>query len=165
VRAWVAGCAVVLAVATVLAIGQVRADGARGAEASIVNANASSDAALRPTKRPEKSRPETDREKAERIIRAVWPDQLEDTAIAVAGCETGGTYNPRAVNWRDVHSDGSRGSFGWLQVGAVHRNLADAHGKTSRLLLPWTNARVALEVFRSQGWGAWWTCSRKVGAR
>jgi len=63
---------------------------------------------------------------------------------------------PHATNWLDVHSDGSRGSFGLFQIGAVHR----AAGETVaafrlRMLQPRANARMARRLYLSAGLSPW----------
>jgi len=66
---------------------------------------------------------------------------------------------PRAANWSDRHSDGSHGSFGLFQIGAVHR----AHGElvehfARRMFEPAPNARVARTLFAESGllpWGGY----------
>ena len=84
----------------------------------------------------------------ERIVRDVWPDALEDTALAIAWRESG--YQPRAQNqccsglfqiYYDVHK-------GWLaDLGIDSRNdLYDAR----------TNAEAAFALYqRAGGWGPW----------
>lgn len=82
-------------------------------------------------------------------------------AVRVARCETGGTFNPRAANWSDRHSDGSRGSFGLFQIGALHRD--KRHGETvsafaRRMFDPIANSRFAYRL--SRGGTRWtpWSC-------
>ena len=84
----------------------------------------------------------------ERIIRDVWPDALENTALAIAWRESG--YQPRAQSqccsglfqiYYDVHK-------GWLaDLGIDSRN---------DLYDPRTNAEAALALYqRAGGWGPW----------
>lgn len=103
---------------------------------------------------------ETPREKARRIITATWPSSQVENAMRVVECESG--FNQWAANLRDHHSDGSRGSFGWFQVGAIWRNDPEVHGNISRLYLPWTNARVAYRIWKRQGWWAWRNCAERA---
>ncbi len=84
----------------------------------------------------------------ERIIRDVWPDALENAALAIAWRESG--YQPRAQSqccsglfqiYYDVHK-------GWLaDLGIDSRN---------DLYDPRTNAEAALALYqRAGGWGPW----------
>lgn len=88
------------------------------------------------------------------IIRAVFPDWAEDYAIAIARCETGGTFNPRASG------DGGN-SIGLFQINVVWWHLSWVGGP-DRLVDPWHNSRVALRI--SGGGRDWspWTCARYV---
>jgi LysM repeat protein len=84
---------------------------------------------------------------AERIIRQVWPDDLEQMAVDIARRESG--LRPTAQNaccvglfqiYYDVHS-------GWLAsmgIGSRHA-LFDAR----------TNARAALALYQQAGWAPW----------
>jgi hypothetical protein len=74
----------------------------------------------------------------------------------IAARETGGTFNPRAANWHDRHADGSRGSFGALQIGALWRR----HGETvahfaRRMFDPAANARLARRLYERFGLAPW----------
>jgi hypothetical protein len=60
---------------------------------------------------------------------------------------------PRAVNWRDVHADGSRGSFGLFQIGRLHAHYVA--GEWRRLLNPAVNVRVAWQLYRTDGLNPW----------
>lgn len=99
------------------------------------------------------ARTETPRQKARRIISATWPKSQVTNAMRVVACESG--FN----QW----AQGDNGtSYGLFQVHwSVHRWAY----KTSprELFNPWHNARVALKLWRSQGWRAWYTCARRAG--
>lgn len=107
------------------------------------------------------ARTETSREKARRIITATWPKTQVANAMRVVECESG--FNQWAANLRDYHSDGSRGSYGWFQVGAIWRHDPEVKGNVARLYLPWTNARVAYRIWKRQGWWAWRNCAMRAG--
>lgn len=79
-------------------------------------------------------------------IRLVFPASTEAAAIRVARCETGGTFNPRAV--------GRAGERGLFQIHPVHFSWAQPH----RLFDPVWNSRVAFRL--SRGGTNWrpWTC-------
>ena len=68
------------------------------------------------------------------------------TPARAHGCETGGTYDPRAV--------GRAGERGWFQIHPVHRSWVD----WGRLFDPFYNTRVAYRL--SRGGTNWrpWTC-------
>ena len=90
-------------------------------------------------------------------IRAVFPAATENAAIRVARCES--RLYARAANWRDRHSDGSRGSFGLFQIGALHRARGESVAAFARRMFdPVANARVAYRL--SRGGRNWrpWTC-------
>lgn len=112
------------------------------------------------------SKPETNWQKANRIIRAVFPDSTENAALRVVACETGGTFSP----WSFNRSSGASGYFQVLQGNAgrvlkYDKTWPGAEKEAghmliipsgSRLFNPWLNARVAL--FLSHGgtnWGEW----------
>lgn len=64
--------------------------------------------------------------------------------------------NPRAANWSDRHSDGSYGSFGLFQIGAIHR----APGETiqafaRRMFNARANAQLAHRLYRGAGLRPW----------
>ena len=84
----------------------------------------------------------------EAIIRAVWPDELEDRAIEIARRES--NLDPTARN---------SCCYGLYQVyWSVHRSWLSGLGITSadQLYDPATNARVALALYeRAGGWGPW----------
>lgn len=104
---------------------------------------------------------ETARQKARRIITATWPSSQVDNAMKVVACESG--FNQWAANLRDRHSDGSIGSYGYFQVGALWRHDPEVKGNINRLYLPWTNARVAYRIWKRQGWWAWRNCAMRAG--
>jgi LysM repeat protein len=82
------------------------------------------------------------------IIRAVWPDDLEDKAIQIAGRESG--YNPRAKNYCcyglfqlywDVHKS-------WMREAGI--------GSSEELYDPQVNAYAAYLMYqRAGGWSPW----------
>ena len=87
------------------------------------------------------------RAEAERIIREVWPDALEQRAVDIARRESG--LRPTAQNsccvglfqiYYDVHSAWLAG----LGIGSRHA-LFDAHA----------NARAALALYQQAGWAPW----------
>jgi len=63
---------------------------------------------------------------------------------------------PHRTNWQDVHSDGSRGSFGLFQIGAVHRRAGEPVSLFRlRMLVPLANAREARRLYLSDGLRPW----------
>ncbi len=84
----------------------------------------------------------------EDIIREVWPDDLEDKALAIAWRESG--YRSNARNWC---------CYGLFQIHwSAHKSWLDDHGVTSatQLLDARTNTRLAYALYqRSGGWGPW----------
>lgn len=89
------------------------------------------------------------------IIKAVFPDHAEAEAIAIARCETGGTFDPRASG------DGGN-SIGLFQINYVWWHLPWVGGP-DRLVDPWHNSRVALRISgRGTDWSPW-TCARILG--
>ncbi len=96
------------------------------------------------------------RKQSRAIIREVWPDDLEETALYVA---------QRESNF--VHSVvGGKGNccVGLFQIyWSVHRSWLAASGVTTveQLLDPRTNAVAALALYRRNGnsWRPWWTSS------
>ena len=90
------------------------------------------------------------------IIREVWPDDLEETAIFVARRES--NLVPSVV--------GGRGNccLGLFQIyWSVHKSWLAGAGITepSQLLDPRTNAEAAMKLYRRNGssWRPWWTSS------
>jgi hypothetical protein len=74
--------------------------------------------------------------------------------VAIAWRES--RLDPRAVNWADMHSDGSRGSFGLFQIGAVHRRAGEPVARFAlRMFRPLPNAREALELELDRGIQPW----------
>jgi hypothetical protein len=96
------------------------------------------------------------RKQSKTIIREVWPDELEETALFVAQRES-----------NLVHSVvGGKGDccIGLFQIyWSVHRSWLAASGITmaEQLLDPRTNAEAALALYRRNGnsWRPWWTSS------
>jgi hypothetical protein len=96
------------------------------------------------------------RKQSRAVIREVWPDELEETALFVA---------QRESNF--VHSVvGGKGDccIGLFQIyWSVHRSWLAASGITTaeQLLNPRTNAEAALALYRRNGnsWRPWWTNS------
>jgi LysM repeat protein len=82
------------------------------------------------------------------IIRAVWPDDLEDKAIQIAGRES--SYNPRAKNYC---------CYGLFQLyWDVHKSWMREAGISSaeELYDPQVNAYAAYLMYqRAGGWGPW----------
>jgi hypothetical protein len=75
----------------------------------------------------------------------------------LAKCESGGRW----------HIDSGNGYFGGLQISSGtwrayggKKYARQAHGATKR-----EQVRVAKRIKKSQGWGAWPSCSRRIGAR
>jgi peptidoglycan hydrolase-like protein with peptidoglycan-binding domain len=80
-------------------------------------------------------------------IRAVWPDDLEDRALAIAYRES--RYVPTAAN---------ACCYGLFQVHYnAHRAWLGEYGVTrpSDLFDPTTNARVAFALYQAAGWDPW----------
>lgn len=91
------------------------------------------------------------------VIRAIFPDNTEDAAVAISGCETGGTYNPRASG------DGGD-SLGVFQVNRAW--WGETWVDADRLFEPWHNTQVALRISGAgTDWHHWWICSGKLGLR
>jgi hypothetical protein len=90
------------------------------------------------------------------IIREVWPDEHEETAIFVARRES--NLDPTVVGGRDDCC------LGLFQIyWSVHRSwlAAAGVGDPSQLLDARTNAQAAYRLFRRNGdsWRPWWTSS------
>jgi len=92
-----------------------------------------------------------------RAIRAEFGDgPLAGCMLGIAYRETGGTYNPRATNWRDHHADGSVGSFGALQIGALWRRPGESVAAfAARMYDPAANAALAHRIYRLYGLQPW----------
>ncbi|NDF55198.1 MAG: LysM peptidoglycan-binding domain-containing protein [Proteobacteria bacterium] len=96
------------------------------------------------------------RKQSKAIIREVWPDELEETALFVAQRES-----------NLVHSVvGGRGDccIGLFQIyWSLHRSWLAASGimTAEQLLDPRANAEAALALYRRNGnsWRPWWTSS------
>ena len=84
----------------------------------------------------------------ESIIRAVWPDDLEDKALAIAWRES--NHKPGVRNWC---------CFGLFQMHwNAHKKWLATIGVTeaSQLFDPLVNANAALTLYyRAGGWGPW----------
>jgi hypothetical protein len=96
------------------------------------------------------------RKQSRAIIREVWPDELEETALFVAQRESNFIHS--AVGGK---SDCCVGLF---QIyWSVHRSWLASSGVTTveQLLDPRTNAEAALALYRRNGnsWRPWWTSS------
>jgi len=91
------------------------------------------------------------------IIRDVFPDNVEDYAVEIARCETGGTFNPRLVGDRTLG-----GSYGLYQIHWPSWGGLPWVGSRAELLEPRHNAQVALRI--SGGGKSWahWTCARLI---
>jgi len=90
------------------------------------------------------------------IIREVWPDDLEETAIFVARRES--KLMPSVVGGR------SNCCLGLFQIyWSVHKSWLAGAGITEpyQLLDPRTNAEAAMKLYRRNGssWRPWWTSS------
>lgn len=99
----------------------------------------------------------SDRRYAEHVITIVWGQAGAPVseAMRVVHCETGGTYNTRAV--------GAAGERGLLQVHPIHRPTIAVLGMTwDDMFDPWANARFGLWLYQRQGWQPW-SCARIVG--
>jgi len=96
------------------------------------------------------------RKQSAAIIREVWPDELEETALYVARRESKLTHT--AVGGRN---DCCLGLF--QMYWSVHRSWLGDMGVTepSQLLDPRVNAEAALALYRRNGnsWRPWWTSS------
>lgn len=83
----------------------------------------------------------------EQIIRDVWPDDLEDRAVAIATRES-----------RLIPTVRNACCFGLFQIHwTAHRGWLSTIGITSsaQLFDPETNARAALALFQRDGWSPW----------
>lgn len=86
------------------------------------------------------------KENAIAAIKSAFPTRYESAAIAVAGCETGGTYNPRAVSKNGLW-------WGLFQQGSWQRS---AYGFAWNA---WAQARSAWKAFKDNGYC--WTCNQQ----
>jgi hypothetical protein len=104
----------------------------------------------------------TDRQQlvAARVIRAEFgTGWLAGCFLSIARRETGGTYDPRAANWADRHADGSRGSFGLLQIGALWRRRGETVDAFARRMFdPAANVALAHDIYRRYGVTPWRSC-------
>ena len=94
-----------------------------------------------------RSAPITDPQSVPDMIRAVWPDDLEQRALTIAHRES--RYVPTARNYC---------CHGIFQIYfSVHRGWLDDFGVTSveQLYDPMTNVRMAYELYKRAGWGPW----------
>ncbi len=96
------------------------------------------------------------RKQVRSIIREVWPDELEETALYVAQRESNFVHA--------VVGGKNNCCLGLFQIyWSVHRTWLSTIGITdpSQLLDPRTNAEAALALFRRNGnsWRPWWTGS------
>jgi hypothetical protein len=90
------------------------------------------------------------------IIREVWPDDLEETALFIAQRESNFVHS--VVGGQDDCC------VGLFQIyWSVHRSWLEKSGVTTaeQLLNPRTNAEAALALYRRNGnsWRPWWTSS------
>lgn len=96
------------------------------------------------------------------LIRAAWPDRLEEDAIRVAECESG--FNPRAANMTGTDLTMNGGSLGLFQQGrwfwASRAEQAGIPG--ADVFDPYHNAVVSAWLQQVGGWGHW-SCARIVG--
>ena len=103
------------------------------------------------------ARLETRYQQAKRIVYAVFPDNTQQAALRVVGCETGGTYSPGAYN----PSSAATGYFQILQGNAGrtfrYKNMRFTI-KARKLWQPWHNAAAAFWL--SHGGRDWheWSC-------
>jgi hypothetical protein len=96
------------------------------------------------------------RKQSRAIIREVWPDELEETALYVAKRESNFVHS--------VVGGTKQCCVGLFQIyWSVHRAWLADTGVTSaeQLLNPTTNAEAALALYRRNGnsWRPWWTSS------
>lgn len=82
--------------------------------------------------------------------------RLAGCFLAIADRETGGTFDPHAANWHDRHADGSRGSFGLFQIGALWRRPGESVAAFARRMYdPRANAALAHDLYRRYGLQPW----------
>ena len=75
----------------------------------------------------------------------------------LAKCESGGRWH---LNTHNGYYGGLQISPGTWRANGGKKYASNAHAATKR-----EQVRVAKRIKRSQGWGAWPTCSRRIGAR
>ena len=82
------------------------------------------------------------------MIREIWPDEIEDKALAIAWRESG--YRSNVRNWC---------CYGLFQIHwNAHKSWLDAVGikSATQLLDARTNVQTAYALYqRSGGWGPW----------
>jgi hypothetical protein len=82
---------------------------------------------------------------------------LAGCMVAIAYRES--RYQPRAANWTDRHADGSRGSFGVMQIGALWRRPGESVAHfAARMFNPYENVKLARQIYRRYGTGPWGGC-------
>jgi len=96
------------------------------------------------------------RKEVRAIIREVWPDDLEETALFIARRESNLVHT--------VVGGSSNCCLGLFQLyWSLHKSWLSASGVTSpsQLLDPRINAEAALALYRRNGnsWRPWWTSS------
>lgn len=89
------------------------------------------------------------------VVRAWFPDRIEEHALAIVRCETGGTFDPRAVG------DGGY-SRGIWQINYVHWRKYGGWVDQDRLFEPWYATAVAHRMSRGGRDFSAWTCERYV---
>lgn len=88
------------------------------------------------------------------IYREFGPGRLGGCFSAIAWRES--RYHPRAANWHDVHADGSRGSFGLLQIGALWRRQGEpVPAFARRMFRPAANLELGHRLYRRAGLQPW----------
>ena len=80
-----------------------------------------------------------------------------EEAVKVFGCETGGTYNPRATN-------GSHAGLAQISRRWHGERIARLGFTWEQMFEAMPNLTVAADIFAEQGWRPW-TCARIVGVR
>ena len=99
-------------------------------------------------------------DRAANVVRAEFGHgPLAGCMFAIVARETGWTFDPRAANWDDRHADGSRGSFGLFQIGALWRKPGEPVAAFARRMYnPAANARLAHRLYRRHGYQPWGGC-------
>jgi hypothetical protein len=88
------------------------------------------------------------------IRREFGTGQLAGCMAAIAWRES--RLDPKAANWTDRHADGSRGSFGLFQIGALWRREGEtAAAFARRMAWPAANAALAHRIYRLYGLAPW----------